>query len=213
MDLILWGGKGHAKVLADAVGTSRRIVAVFDADPSLPSPLPGVPILCGREGFERWLAERGGAPCEFLVAIGGERGPDRLELHDYLAAHGLTPGVAVHPRAFVAPSAKLGEGCQVLAQAALCVEASLGRQCIVNTGATVDHECQLDDGVHIAPGAHLAGLVTVGACAMVGTGASVLPRVRIGEAAIVGAGAVVTHDVPDRTVVVGNPARAIRTRA
>jgi len=43
--------------------------------------------------------------------------------------------------------------------------------------------------------------------AFIGAGAIILPRVTIGENAVVGAGAVVTKDVADRTVVVGNPAR------
>jgi acetyltransferase-like isoleucine patch superfamily enzyme len=47
--------------------------------------------------------------------------------------------------------------------------------------------------------------------AAIGTGAIILPGVTIGEAAIVGAGAIVTTDVDDREVVVGNPARVIRT--
>jgi maltose O-acetyltransferase len=46
--------------------------------------------------------------------------------------------------------------------------------------------------------------------AWLGTGAIILPNVRIGTGAVVGAGSVVTKDVPDFTVVVGVPARAIR---
>lgn len=46
--------------------------------------------------------------------------------------------------------------------------------------------------------------------AWIGAGAIVLPGVTIGENAIVGAGAVVTKDVPDNTIVVGNPARMVR---
>jgi len=46
--------------------------------------------------------------------------------------------------------------------------------------------------------------------ASIGSNATILCGVTIGEGAIVGAGAVVTHDVPARTIVAGNPARIIR---
>lgn len=46
----------------------------------------------------------------------------------------------------------------------------------------------------------------------IGHGAIVKPQITIGLGAIVGAGAVVTRDVPDWTIVVGNPARVLRSR-
>jgi len=49
--------------------------------------------------------------------------------------------------------------------------------------------------------------------ARVGGGVIICPAVEIGEEAFVGAGAVVTKDVPARTLVVGNPAREIRSVA
>ena len=47
--------------------------------------------------------------------------------------------------------------------------------------------------------------------ASIGSGSTILARVTIGENAIVGAGSVVTKDVPDNTVVAGNPARVLRS--
>jgi acetyltransferase-like isoleucine patch superfamily enzyme len=52
--------------------------------------------------------------------------------------------------------------------------------------------------------------ITVKRGASIGANATILPGVSIGEGAMVGAGSVVTKDVPDRTVVVGNPARIIK---
>jgi sugar O-acyltransferase (sialic acid O-acetyltransferase NeuD family) len=212
-EMILWGATGQAKVLRDCMRhTGIRLVAVVDRDPSTPPPFPDVPFVGGREAFERWLQSRGSAGFGFLVAIGGERGRDRLELQAYLGSLGATPLVAVHATAFVAPDAHIGLGSQILAQAAVCVEAQIGEACIVNTAASVDHECRIGDGVHIMPGAHLAGCVTVERCATIGTGAAVIPRIRVGQGAVVGAGAVVIEDVPDWAVVVGSPARIVGSR-
>ena len=47
--------------------------------------------------------------------------------------------------------------------------------------------------------------------AWIGAGATILPGIRIGKNAIVGASSVVTHDVPDYAVAVGNPAKVIKT--
>lgn len=52
--------------------------------------------------------------------------------------------------------------------------------------------------------------VSIGDGAFVGIGSSILPGARIGRGAMVGAGSVVTGEVPDHTLVVGNPARVVR---
>jgi sugar O-acyltransferase (sialic acid O-acetyltransferase NeuD family) len=212
-DLVFWGASGHAKVLAEcAERLGYRVVALFDNDPSVVSPLKGVAVYTGWDGFQRWRRS-GQGPVSFLVAIGGQKGADRLEIHERLQSEGLLPISIVHPTAYVAGNATIGGGGQVLANAAVGVEARLGRQTIVNTSASIDHECVLGDGVHIAPGATLAGCVTVGDRSMVGAGAVVLPHIRIGHDAIVGAGSVVVRDVPEGTTVAGNPARVLRAEA
>ena len=213
--VVLWGGKGHAKVVREALeGTDCRVVAVFDNDPRCPPPFSDVPLGHGWDAFHCWRGKaRYAEPCVGVVCIGGERGRDRVELQHELSKHGIAPLTVVHPRAFVAANAALGPGCQVLALAAVCVDAVLGEGCIINTAASVDHDCRLEAGVHLAPGARLAGCVRAGRYATIYTGAVVLPHVVIGEGAVVGAGAVVTEDVPPYTLVAGVPARRMRTVA
>jgi sugar O-acyltransferase (sialic acid O-acetyltransferase NeuD family) len=207
-EVVLWGATGQAKVVREALGAGVTVVAVFDNDAEVVSPFEDVPLFRGLEGFEGWKERRGDvAGVGAIVAIGGDRGRDRVAIQDALEAAGLTPTTVFHPRAFVAGDASVGPGSQVLAQSAVCVASVLGRACIVNTGATVDHDCVLGDGVHVAPGAHLAGEVEVEDYAMIGTGAVLLPRIRVGAEAVVGAGAVVTADVEPGAVVIGSPAR------
>ena len=53
--------------------------------------------------------------------------------------------------------------------------------------------------------------ITIGSDVWVGGGAIILPGVHIGSRAIIGAGSVVTHDMPNDALAVGNPCRVIRT--
>ena len=52
--------------------------------------------------------------------------------------------------------------------------------------------------------------IVIGCGVWIGAGATVLPGVTVGKNAVIGAGSVVTHDVPENTVVAGNPAKVIR---
>ena len=81
---------------------------------------------------------------------------------------------------------------------------------IINTNASVDHDCCIGDGVHIGPGTALAGNVVVGAESILGAGATVIPGVQIGSRATIGAGSVLIRDILDGTTDVGVPARIIR---
>lgn len=205
--MLFWGATGQAKVLREALfGTDFKLVALVD-NRDLDSPISGVPLLNGEAGLDVWLNKRGGSKGLFAaVAVGGTRGRDRIELMDLLRTRGLEPLTVVHRTAFVAGDAEVGEGCQILAQAAVCTHVRLGNGVIVNTAASIDHDCIIGSGAHIAPGARLAGEVLVGERTFIGTGAIVLPRIRIGEDAIVGAGAVVTKNLMPGVTVTGNPA-------
>lgn len=208
--VLLWGGTGQAKVLRGALRlTGHEVVAVIDRNPAVISPFQDLP-LSRPEQLDELLRLYPGL--SFVVAIGGEHGKTRLEVHRALVARGLAPLTVVHPTAHVAADARLGEGAQVLMGALVAAEAELGQATIVNTGAQVDHECRIGDGVHLCPGVKLAGCVQIDAFATLGTGAVVLPRVHIGEGAVVGAGAVVRSDVAPRAIVVGVPARTIGQR-
>ncbi len=119
--------------------------------------------------------------------------------------------VFVHNSAVVYPSVNLGEGTVVLPNAVLDADVTVGKHCIINNHATVSHNVRIGDFVHIAIQAAVAGLVTIGEGSLIGAGSVILPGIKIGKCAVVGAGAVVTRDVPDNSVVMGAPAKIIRT--
>lgn len=186
-------------------------VAIFDNSPSVKSPFENVPIFHGMEGFNEWR-KTNQKEIYFVVAIGGGRGSDRRRVHQVLTSEKLLPFNVLHPTAYVSYNAVLGSGAQVLAHATVGARTELGECVIVNTAAHIDHECSIADGVHIGPGASLAGCVNIGENTFIGTNATVLPRVKIGKNVVVGAGAVITKDIPDNSTVVGNPAKELIKR-
>jgi len=208
LQVIVWGGTGQAKVVRPIIEhAGGKVVAVFDDTPGLASPFADVPIHEGWKGFESWLERHRADELGFCIAIGNPHGRVRLRLHDQLTDLGLTAVTIAHPTAVIASDAVIGEGTQIMAGAIIGAEARVGRQCIINTKASVDHESILGDGVEIAPGATLCGLVRVGVNAWVCAGATVLPGVNIDEDVVVGAGAVVIRHVAAGTRVVGVPAK------
>ncbi len=204
--LLILGGGGHGKVVADAAICAAAWDNVAFADDALfgsSGPLD-LQVVVRLSEFERCRASFDS------VAIGiGDNALRDLIYRRALAA-GFHLPVIVHPSAAVSRFAKLAPACVVFAQAAVNPGASLGHACIVNTGATVDHDCEIAEAVHLSPGAHLAGCVRIGARAWIGVGASIRPGIAIGAGATVGAGSVVVKDVDAASVVYGVPAK-VRT--
>lgn len=104
----------------------------------------------------------------------------------------------------------------------------IGKNIIINKGATILSPgiVEIEDNVLIAPEVKITTVdhdlsdrhnlfhfkkVTLRENAWICMGAIICPGVTIGRNAVVAAGAVVTKDVPDNTVVGGNPARVIKT--
>lgn len=206
-----WGATGQAKVLKEFIGDfGCKLHWLFDNDPLMPEEIDGVPMLGGWDNFMNWAKKNKSKDISFLVAIGGTKGKERLDLQDKISKIGFKPLTVWHKTSYVSKQSKIGNGSQILVHASVCVEAKIGRACIINTGAQIDHECVLGDGVHVMPGAVLTGCVKVDDFATIGSGAIILPRIKIGKGAIVGAGAVVTKDVEPYSVVAGVPAKILK---
>jgi sugar O-acyltransferase (sialic acid O-acetyltransferase NeuD family) len=96
---------------------------------------------------------------------------------------------------------------QVIVQAGVVV----GDNSSIHMGALIGHETTIGNTVFIAHAVSVSGSCRIGDGCFIGTNATILPRLTIGKWSTIGAGAVVVRDVPDYAVVVGNPARVIRT--
>ena len=208
--LLILGAGGHSKVLAEAAlasGTATNLVFLDDRSPSFDSRLQvlGWPVMGPLAlSLEDSIASKFESA---VVAIGNAS--TRLHWVKQLHAVGYQLPTLIHPAACISPSAQIGPASAVLAQVVVQAHSSVGTAVILNSGCSVDHDTQLSDGVHVCPGARLAGEVQVGARSWIGIGASVIQQVCIGSDVTIGAGAAVTRDIPDGVTAVGVPARVL----
>ena len=139
-------------------------------------------------------------------AIGSNKIRQQLSTRsDYKVAKPL-----IHTTAVKSNFSKIDFGTVIMANVVINADVSIGKHCIINTSAVIEHDVTISDYAHISPNATVTGGVAIGEGTQIGAGAVVLPNLHIGKWATIGAGAVVTKNVPDNTVVVGNPAKPIR---
>lgn len=187
--MILYGTGGHAKVIVEAIhATGRKVTLLFD-DKVNSEEIFKTPVVTGYTA-DLYPEDH------LIIAIGDNHTREKLAnkvQHPF--------GQVFHPSAYISPSAKINEGTVILVNATINTDSEIGKHCIVNTGAIVDHDVLLNDFVHVAPNATLCGHVEVGKSSLIGAGSVITPSVKIGSNVIIGAGRTVTKDVPDNTTV------------
>lgn len=194
------GAGGHAKVVVSTLRAAGYAeIELYDDRESLwGTTVLGATIV----GSPNMLRGTGRAA---VIAIGSNE--VRKRIAQDLALSWIS---VVHPRAWVHESVVVGAGTVVFAGAVVQPDTQLGAHVIINTGASVDHDCRIGDFVHVAPGVHLCGGVSVGEGALLGVASAARPCVQVGPWATVGAGAVCVSNVPERATALGVPARADR---
>ena len=204
--LFLVGTGGHARSVLEVAAhrfSREQVVLLDDAVPA------GTRVELGVvQGDAEWCLAACTEDDWFFVAVG--HGALREAVVHRLAGCRARPCTLIDPRAIVATDAVVGPGSVVMPGAVLRTGVRLGQHCIVNTGAILDHECEVEDFAGVSPAAAIGGNVRIARGAFVGIGACVAHRLEIGPYAVVGAGSTVLDDVATGTLTAGSPARVVR---
>lgn len=196
----LVGAGGHAKVIIEVLEEQNvHIGAIQDPNPEINSLMDYKVINELPKAFDR-------ENDQLIISIGNNITRKKIALHTDCKF-----STAIHQTAVVSKRATIGDGTVVMAGVSIntCVE--IGMHSIINTNASIDHDCILEDYVHISPNVALAGNVRVGEGTHIGIGACVIQGVTIGKWCTIGAGSVIIKDIPDGSTVVGNPGRIIKS--
>ncbi|RYL95458.1 2,3,4,5-tetrahydropyridine-2,6-dicarboxylate N-acetyltransferase [Sporolactobacillus sp. THM7-4] len=128
-------------------------------------------------------------------------------------------GARIEPGALIREKVEIGRNAVIMMGAVINIGAVIGEGTMIDMNAVLGGRATVGKNCHIGAGAVLAGVVEPPSAkpviieddVLVGANAVILEGVHVGKGAVVAAGAIVTKDVPDKTVVVGAPARVIKT--
>jgi sugar O-acyltransferase (sialic acid O-acetyltransferase NeuD family) len=208
VQVLILGAGAQGRAILDilrSAGRYKRIGFIDDDEHLRGIQVNGVPVL----GDLAYALREANGSVGMIIALGNP--VVRLKLAEKVRSHSIALLNAVHPSAVVMPSAIVGEGNMIAANAVIGSNARIGHNTIINTAAVVEHDCVLDHGVSVSAGVQVCGRVTMGSKAFAGTGAIILPRISVGAEAVIAAGSVVTHDVPEKVLVRGAPARVVES--
>jgi sugar O-acyltransferase (sialic acid O-acetyltransferase NeuD family) len=202
--LALVGGGGHGKVCASIAEELGYDVCFFDdAFPSVAT--------CGKwhvVGTSVDLILQGSNFDGAFVAIGNCT--VREQVQSRLVDSGFNIISLISSTASIHKSVKIGNGVLVVGNSCINIDSVIEDGVIINTNASVDHDCFISSFSHICPGVFLAGEVTVGHASWVGIGSSVIQQIKIGSDVKIGAGSTIIENVPSDVTVVGSPGRIVK---
>jgi len=143
----------------------------------------------------------------FVLAIGDC--VKRAELIRKMEARGARFITIIHPTAYVAANATVGNGCIVGPFSAIGSDARVGDHVLLNWYSSLAHDTISLSFAVLSPYSTANGGAILEEGVFLGTHAVIHPMVRVGAWSKVASGSVVYRDVPPNRLVLGNPATAV----
>lgn len=189
----------------ERVAPNVEFCGMLDNDPlKKGTSFHGLPVLGGLELVPTLRGEDVG----FVNLITGSTIVRHQTTNSILAAGGKLTNL-IHPSVDLTMT-KIGVGLYLQESVILQAAVEVGDNTSIHMAAIVGHESKVGSSVFVAHAVSISGCCEIGDGSFIGTNATILPRVKIGRWATIGSGAVVTKDVPDFSVVVGNPGKVIK---
>lgn len=201
MRIVFVGASGHGKVCSEIAQLSKKYEKILFLDDNRNlEKCADYPVLGVADDYREFLD----ANTEFFVSIGNYK--TRKRICERIWKNNGKIATLIHPDAVIGRDVSIGEGAVVMAGAVINTGARIGDGGIINTCASVDHDCIIGDYSHMAVGSHMCGAVMIGTGCWVGAGAVINNNLTVCDECTIGSGAVVVKNIDKPGTYIGVPA-------
>lgn len=189
--LILIGGGGHCRSVIDAAeSVGLRITGVLER-PGAESDACSYPVVGCDDDIPRLVADH-----SFIISLGSIADPSRrVAIARLVEEAGGQFARVVASTARLSPHAQLGPGSVLLHHALVNAGAEVGSNCIINSGAIVEHDVKVGDFTHVSTHATVNGGCRIGRRCFIGSATVIAQGVEIPDDTVIGAGSLVLHSI------------------
>lgn len=214
-NVVIIGGKGTAVVIAEQIydaqmrfGKDIEVLGFAFDDSAYSAGINGWPVLCGtREAYAKYKNDKS---VKFVFALyRSDLLEERIALRESLGIPIERFLSFIHPTAYVAKSAKLGQANIILANCAINCNVVLGNFNTMNTNSLIGHDTIVGNNNFIAAHTCIGSGLIIGNGNFTGLNCSIRNFVQMGDYNLIGMASNVVKNVSDHITLVGNPAKPL----
>jgi acetyltransferase EpsM len=212
--VIILGGIGNGSVIANAIMDANKrgdkeweFAGYLNDRVAAGGNIETYPVLGKLSDCMKFVSE-GFFFINTIYRIDGQR--QRIDLFENLNIPDDRLATFVHPLTYVAPNVHLGPGTVVMPNVSISSATSFAKGCLIMVGATIAHDTKVGKYCHFAAQCCVGSYLKISDGVHIGLNATIRENLFIGKNAALGMGSVLTKDIGDYEIWVGNPAKFLR---
>lgn len=212
--IIIIGGLGNGSVIANAIVDANKrgdkeweFVGYLNDRLSKEDKIEDYPVL-GKLSEANKFVEKGFYFINTIFRIDGQQ--ERIDVFEKLNIPKERLAIFVHPLSYIAPNVKLGYGSVVMPNVSISSGTIFDLGCLVMVGVTIGHDNKIGKYCHFAAQCCVGAYLNIGDGVHIGLNATTRENLTIGKNATLGMGAVLTKNIGDNEIWIGNPAKFLR---
>lgn len=215
--LVIFGGSGIGMIaasIADDLGTYDVIGFLNDSIEvgKFVGKFKKIPVIGTTEKYKELLKD---PDVYFFIAyVGLQKEKETFQKISMFEIPAERWATLIHPTAIVPKNyCEIGLGVLIAPLAQLSPDTTIFDHAILLANSFVGHDSTIDIFAHVATNGVVGANVHVGKAVHIGSNSTIREKIQIGDFSLIGSGSMVLENVPENSVIIGNPGRVLRNKS